>query len=103
LLQEIQTAVVGVTYENRQEVVACLSIAEEVRLRREPDNPYDANAIRVERQDGRQIGYLNRYLAESLAPRFDGYGQPILAVVVKVGGCYYGTYASGVRVRFHAP
>lgn len=36
-------------------------------LRHEPENPYDANAIRVE-VDGRLVGYLNRHAAKAFRP-----------------------------------
>ena len=67
----ICTRVAGVTFNGRQSVIARLTIGEEILLKREPTNPYDCNAIRVERQNGQQIGYLNRYLAATLAPFFD--------------------------------
>ena len=37
-------------------------------IRREPSNPYDSNAIRVNNVQGTQIGHLPRQLAEKLAP-----------------------------------
>ncbi len=57
---QIVTRVAGVTFDGRQSVVARLSIGEEILLKREPTNPYDPNAIRVECKNGQQIGYLNR-------------------------------------------
>ncbi len=71
---QVRTKVVGVTFEGRQEVVAKLKMGEQIVLRREPSNPYDTNAIRVERLDEEQIGFLNRHLAQELAPRFDTHG-----------------------------
>jgi hypothetical protein len=41
---------------------------EQVMIRREPGNPYDSNAIRVNNVQGTQIGHLPRQLAEKLAP-----------------------------------
>jgi len=40
-------------------------------LCREPDNPHDANAIAVKALGKYQLGYIPRYLAESLAPLLD--------------------------------
>ena len=51
-LREIKTKVVGVTFDGRQAVVAKLTMGEEVVLRGELTNPYDRNAIRVERLNG---------------------------------------------------
>lgn len=65
------TKVVGVTYENRQEVLATLEAGIELALRRDAQNEYDANAIAVTLLDGTQIGYLNKHLAKQLAPAMD--------------------------------
>lgn len=43
-----------------------------VRLVREPQNPYDANAIAVASDTAGQLGYLPRTIAEELAPALDG-------------------------------
>ena len=40
-------------------------------LCREPDNPHDANAIAVKARGKYPLGYILRYLAESLAPLLD--------------------------------
>lgn len=42
----------------------------EVTLVREPDNPYDSNALRAE-VGGSLVGYLAREIAEGLAPELD--------------------------------
>ncbi|MCD8199432.1 MAG: DEAD/DEAH box helicase, partial [Coriobacteriaceae bacterium] len=65
------TKVVGVTFENRQDVIETLEAGEELQLVREPENEFDENAIAVRRRDGTQLGYLNRQLAERLAPVMD--------------------------------
>jgi hypothetical protein len=52
----IITRVVGVTFNGRQEVIAQLKDGEQIYLKREPRNPYDRNAIRIERMNGDQIG-----------------------------------------------
>lgn len=36
-------------------------------IKREPSNPYDSNAIRIDNVQGTQIGHLPRQLAEKLA------------------------------------
>jgi len=101
--RSIETRVVGVSFDNRQSVVALLSEGERVSLIREPDNPFDPNAIKVIRWDRQQIGYLDRELAKILAPRMDYYGRPIKATVKRLtGGCYPGS-SLGVVVRFYLP
>jgi hypothetical protein len=52
-------------------------------LRREPDNPHDANAISVRDASGeRQAGWVPRELAEALAAELDA-GRPWSAVVLR--------------------
>lgn len=67
--------VAGVTYENRQDVIAALSGAEPCRIEPEPTNPYDANAlaVKVATKDGiKHVGYVPRELAKKIAPLLDG-------------------------------
>lgn len=103
LTGSLTTFVVGVTFENRQTVVAGLLEGDTIYLVREPDNPHDKNAIQVmaikKTSDGeiqlkrpdaykaslftgipieeyfvmQQIGYISRELAEKIAPVFDKY------------------------------
>lgn len=101
--QVIETRVVGVTYEGRQAVVAQLSIDEQVRLRREPTNPYDPNAIRVERLNGQQIGYISRSEAALWAPLLDRSGGVLPATVTALPGGYSSFSSLGVRIRFVLP
>ena len=99
----IITKVVGVTFEGRQAVVAALKMGEEIILRREPTNPFDTNAIRVERCSGEQIGYIDRYKAVTLASRFDAHGSPIVGTVLQLtGGHSYGM-SLGVVIEFSVP
>lgn len=50
-----------------------------IRLRREPENPHDANAIAVFNHRGVQVGYLPREEAAWLAPLLD-------SGVIRIGG-----------------
>ena len=101
--REIETTVVGVTFEGRQAVVAKLCYGEKILLRREPNNPYDSNAIRVERLDREQIGYINRDLADELAPTFDAHGVPVSGTVTQLTGSLSAGYSLGVWIVFTAP
>jgi single-stranded-DNA-specific exonuclease len=96
----IETRVVGVTFENRQEVVELLTEREQVYLIREPDNAFDSNAVKVVRWDHQQFGYLNRELAKVLAPRMDRYGRPIKAIVTTLTGGYNPGSRFGVLIKF---
>lgn len=80
------TKVVGVTYENRQDVLAGLEPGVELRLERQPDNEYDACAIAVTLLDGTQIGFLNKHLARQLAPVIDSGVAYDAAVSAVTGG-----------------
>jgi hypothetical protein len=100
---QVDTHVVGVTFEGRQTVVAQLSPGERLWLRREPHNPHDGNAIIVERQNGQQIGYISRAMAALLAPHFDNYGKPVSAVVTVLVGENSEYSNLGVRIRFKIP
>jgi hypothetical protein len=53
-----------------------------LRLRRDPDNPHDANAIAVETLGGEQAGWVPREVAEELAPALDA-GSTWSAVVLR--------------------
>ncbi len=41
-----------------EEIYGELSIGDELELRREPENPYDENAIEVYTRDGYKLGYV---------------------------------------------
>lgn len=99
----ITTKVVGVTFENRQEVIAKLQMGDRVWLEREPFNAYDVNAIKVTRNNGEQIGYISRHLARSLAPLMDRLAYPIRGKVYLLTGSRYEDYSLGVVIAFKLP
>ena len=99
----IETKVAGVTFEGRQRVVASLQVGEPVVLTREPENRYDANAIRVERVDGAQIGYIPREIAGRIAPFMDEDGEPLHGTVSYLTGSSCYGYSLGVVIRFQLP
>ena len=99
----ICTKVAGVTFNNRQAVLAQLNAGETIQLRREPNNPYDPNAIRVERLNGRQIGYLNRAMAAELAPFFKAHKEPVQGNVHSLTGAQGYGYSLGVIITFDVP
>jgi len=101
--RSIETRVVGVTFENRQAVVALLTEGERVSLVRDPENPFDSNAIKVVRWDKKQIGFLDRELAKTMAPRMDRYGGTFKATVLRITGGYYPGSSLGVVIRFYMP
>jgi len=71
-------------YENYQlygilktKIVGCrfyggkATVGEYVKVRREPSNPYDPNAIRIDNVQRDQIGHIGRNVAAKLAPLMD--------------------------------
>jgi SWI/SNF-related matrix-associated actin-dependent regulator of chromatin subfamily A3 len=59
----IDAKIVGVRYYN-----GYASMNEQVMVKREPGNPYDSNAIRINNVHGTQIGHIPKVLASKLAP-----------------------------------
>ena len=59
----IDGKIVGIRYYD-----GYATVGEQVMIKREPGNPYDSNAIRVNNVQGTQIGHLPRNLAAKLAP-----------------------------------
>jgi hypothetical protein len=54
---------------DRQAIIPRCRVGELLVLEHEPDNPHDINAIRVLRQNGEQIGYLEREFAGQVVSR----------------------------------
>jgi len=64
--------------------VKSIVAGEQLLLNREPDNPYDPNAIQVLIPAKREmIGYLDRDYARIIAPAFDE-GVKFVATVVRL-------------------
>ena len=79
-----EVAVVGVTFEGRQDILADLCSKTKLtgQLKREADNRYDSNAVAVE-VEGKQIGYIPKALAAKLAAHMDA-GESIGVVGVRI-------------------
>ncbi|KAI9649722.1 hypothetical protein NHQ30_002303 [Ciborinia camelliae] len=65
-LGAIDAKIVGIRY-----YAGYATSGEQVMIRREPGNPYDSNAIRINNVQGTQIGHLPRDLASKLAEFLD--------------------------------
>ncbi|MDF2533869.1 MAG: hypothetical protein K0R18_26 [Bacillales bacterium] len=77
--------IAGVTWENRQDVVAQLIPSYEVVLQRDYNNQHDKNAIAVKMQNGNQVGWIPKRHAETLASEMDA-GIPWRARVDSILG-----------------
>lgn len=95
-MSSLETNVAGVTFEGRQAILALYRGSERLsaELKRQPNNPFDPNAIRVNidvtNPQTLHVGYVPRALAARLAPRMDG-GDVLLvtrATVVYNEGIY---------------
>jgi single-stranded-DNA-specific exonuclease len=76
--------IVGESY--RQDAIRHCRQGDRVILRREPENPHDANAVAVLREDGEQIGYLSRDHAVWVAERMDKGRQVEAKIKLLTGG-----------------
>lgn len=103
IVDHYEVRVVGTAYNGRQSVVKNLRPNDAVFLEREPNNPFDCNAIKVIDLSDRQIGYIARHLAAILAPQLDRIENHIKANVVCTFPNSYplGTY--GVIIQFDLP
>lgn len=83
--ESFHTKLAGVSFEGRQSVVTRLTEGTPLRLVREPDNPYDTNAIALMDPIGDQVGFFNRRLAAALASEVDA-GVSYSVTVTEVTG-----------------
>lgn len=104
----LNTRVVGVTFENRQALVAQLSTTDPCRLQPEPDNVYDKNALAVHVAHGGEvwhIGFVPKELAAEIAPYLDG--EAVMCSIAEITGGFEtrdgDTAALGVRLRIELP
>lgn len=77
-VKKFSTRVAGIHY-NKGDVYG-LEVGGLLRLVREPNNPYDSNAVRVEMPTGTVVGWIPREIAASLARDMDA-GLPAHAVI----------------------
>lgn len=82
---KFMSKVVGVTFGERQQCVQRLLPGQNLILKRERDNSHDPYAIKVEREDGQEVGYLKASLAHELATVIDA-GQCYRCIVTAVTG-----------------
>ncbi len=65
------TKLKGVSFEGRQDTIAGMRVGSELELRRQPDNPYDANAVAAF-FGALQLGFVSKEIAKHVAPVMDG-------------------------------
>jgi SWI/SNF-related matrix-associated actin-dependent regulator of chromatin subfamily A3 len=98
-LAHCQCTIVGIRYYN-----GTAHAGEYVSLEREPDNPYDANAIRVDNLEGEKVGHIKATEAKVLARWMDRSERQSFSVegTIPYGG---NAYTMPVKIEFimHAP
>jgi single-stranded-DNA-specific exonuclease len=97
------TKIMGVSFEGRQDFVAGLTPGQELELRRQPDNPVDANAVAVHFGTF-QIGFLRKEIVKHLAPLIDAGIRYTARIEHVTGGRDGKHYGVNIRVeRDRAP
>lgn len=87
---DFYTKLVGVTYNGIQSILPKLRSGMFIEFRREPKNPYDANAI-LALCDGKRIGHLSAEIAAEIAPLMDK-GIPVTGTIRAITGGNCGKY-----------
>jgi single-stranded-DNA-specific exonuclease len=85
------TKLAGVSFEGRQDVIAGLHAGAPLELRRQADNPHDANAIAVH-YGQLQLGFFNKRLAAHIAPLMDAGARYGARVASLSGGASTGQF-----------
>ena len=90
------TKIAGVSFEGRQDTIAGLRADASLELQRQPENPYDNNAIAVA-YGNLHLGFLNRQLAAHLAPAIDAGARYSARIASLTGGSVSSTSESRHR------
>ena len=98
LANQFFTKLVGVTFDNRQETISHLQQGDELIWERQPDNPFDVNAILVKDLNQNEIGYLKADLAKFLAKEIDENLVQYKITVMEVTGRENQSYGVNVLV-----
>ncbi len=102
---ETKTKIVGVTRDNRQELLEELSEYDEIKFVREPNNPHDPNAIAVLNPDGEKLGYIRAGLAKDLVAYMELYPDSILVgEILEITGDEVGkNYGCNIEITLIKP
>ena len=101
-ISTIRTKITGVTFksrfgEPRQELVTRCSAGEQLTLIRQPDNPYDPNAIMICRFD--DLGFLSKDIAADLAPLMDAGVVSVTATILDLTGGTQEKESTGLNIE----
>lgn len=83
--QSQQIPVVGINVGSRLKAIQTLNVGDVLQLVREPENPFDKNAIKVYTKEGREIGFVAKDYASILAYKMDiGFSYTLIFEKVEV-------------------
>lgn len=99
--QSFTTKVVGVTHNNpdgssRQVILSKCRESEKIILKRDPNNPYDKNAIGVFRENGEMMGYLEK--DPILVDHIDKGGEVTARISQIIGGTEGKSYGCILKI-----
>ena len=97
LVQVSMTA--GLRYHEAKAVWEEMQVGDSLTLVREPENPYDTRAVRVEWQ-GHKLGYIPRTENEAVARQMDR-GNPLQARLTKL--VYYRNHRRKLELEVFLP
>lgn len=102
-LKPFMTKIAGVAHKNsdgtnRQEILKQCNKGGKLTLIHEPV-PQDENAVKVCRENGEQIGWLNQILAIEIAPRLDKASRLDAQIVQTTGGGLFSNKARGCNIQ----
>ena len=97
-------SIAGVQFlENRGQVMASVCIGDFLRLTREPNNPHDSKAIRIDRDECQKLGYVPRQETFDLVDKMDA-GIIFIGIITSIRRHEYKIEADIYeRLRFPFP
>lgn len=101
---KVETFLAGVNFQERQENIRKLVEGEEIKLLREPANPYNKNAVHVVSIHDETLGYLPYELSDHISPTLDKFGQTqIIGSIVSRHSFETEPSIIHVKIRFQIP
>ncbi len=102
-LFKYNSKLVGVTFEGRQAVISTLKGNEPLRVRREPENEYDKNAVAVDVKVGEEllpIGYIAKDKNLEIAKSMDA-GIPVEIVMSGITGGDGKSFGVNIELQYN--
>ena len=97
-MRTIISKIVGITFCNSARYLNQLKIGDELQMFREPENPKDKNAIRIEDMKGRRLGYVSADLAADLAGKIDS-GTKYICGVKEITGMSFNCLGCNIIIH----